>query len=387
MYNDTRSEGGLVAVAAALPAGVRVPRLTIADPLPHVLRLRREEPATASSTAHFLDATGWLNYVLTGEATLNAYTAIRLYDASTRERLGLDGTPFGRVVAIGETIAPLDPLLADHLEWPRMPVIAATFDSKCAYLGSGIAAPGEALDISGTVTSFGVVASGPIHDPDDRIYAVPFIDSYLVRGSTAAAGSVVEWARDILGLSVSELDALVFSEPMSTEDPVFVPYLAGARAPFWSPRARGSLTGLSIATRRSAFARSIYAGLALSLRHIVDTIEACDAPIVSIRLAGGLARSAALSQVKADILGRPLTTLSETELTIVGLAAIGAVALGAYPDVGTAARVFTRGSETFTPHLKRAEADRLYARYLKAAGLSVSLVRSHPETSDQESAA
>lgn len=387
MYNDTRSEADVATVAAALPVGATVPRLTIADPLPHALRLRREAPAVSNTMKHLLDATGWLNYVLTGVPTLNAYTGIRLYDADTRQRLGLSASTFGRVVDVGQAIAPLDAALADAFGWLRIPVVAATFDSKCAYLGSGIAAPGEALDISGTVTSFGVVSPMPIRDPEDRVYAVPFGSSHLVRGSTAAAGSVIEWAREVFGLSVEGLNALALAEPVLADDPVFVPYLAGARAPLWHPRARGSLSGLSIATRRPAVARAIYAGLALSLRHIVETIESCAVPVESIRLAGGLARSDALSQIKADILGRPMLRLDEVELTTAGLAAIGATSLGAYPDIGSAAQSFSHTAKAFKPRLERKDADRLYARYLKSAGLSVSLAQPRPRMDSRASAA
>ena len=382
MYNDTRSELDLAAVQAALPVGSAVPRLTIADPLPHALRLRREAAPALARARHLLDATGWLNFVLTGKATLNAYTGLRLYDEATRRRLGVADVPFGRIVEVGEVIAPLHGALAVELGWPRVPVVAATFDSKCAYLGSGISTVGEALDISGTVTSFGVVSGGRVIDRDDRIYSVPFGDKWLVRGSTAAAGSIIEWARETLALSIAEMDRLALERPIDPEtDPVFVPYLAGARAPLWRPRARGTISGLSIGTSRADLARTIYAGLALSVRHIVDTIAACGASVGSIRLAGGLSRSAALAQIKADVLGRPVTVMADAELTTLGMAAIGAAHLGAFAGVCEAARAFAADAATYHPRLAPAAADALYARYLHGAGLSVSLVASSASTS------
>jgi sugar (pentulose or hexulose) kinase len=374
MYNDSRSEADLPWVEAALEPGVAVPRITIADPLPHALMLRREEPRTYAAMRSLVDATGWLNFLLTGEIVLNKYTAIRLYSDTIRRRLGLSAARFGRVVEIGEVIGPLIPSLAERLAWPAVPVIAATFDSKCAYLGSGVGAPGEALDISGTVTSFGVVSSEPVVDPLDRIYSVPFMDGHLVRGSTAAAGSIIEWVRKLLGLTVSELDALVVQGALSADDPILLPYHSGARAPLWKPRARGVISGLSIATSREELARSVYAGLGLSLRHIVDTIEANGVQVDTILLSGGLARSAVLSQCKADILGRPVTVLGETELTTFGLAAIGATALGRFPNVRAAARQFVRPAQTFTPKLSAEEAGRLFHRYRTVADLSGELI-------------
>lgn len=379
MYNDVRSEPDLPTVEAALPDGATVPRLTIADPLPHVLRMRREQVAALEDAAHFLDATGSLNFVLTGEATLSAYTALRLYDGATRVRLGVADIPFGRTVEVGDVIGTLTGPLAQWLGWPRVPVLAATFDSKCAYLGSGINRPGQALDISGTVTSFGVVSAKRIIDHDNRIYSVPFGDGWLVRGSTAAAGSIIEWARGTLALSIEEMDRLALEAPISAEaDPVFVPYLSGARAPLWRPRARGSLTGLSIGTSRADLARSIYAGLALSVRHIVDTIKSCGADVATIRLAGGLSRSAALAQIKADILGRPVTVMADAELTTIGMAAIGATHLGAFATIGAAASAFATDAITYHPRLAASEANALYARYLRGAGLSVSPVQRQP---------
>ncbi len=389
MYNDVRSEPDLPAVEAALPRGASVPRLTIADPLPHARRMLRENAATIARATHLLDATGWLNFVLTGQATLSAYTALRLYDTGTRDRLGVAGVPFGRTVEVGEAIGPLNAPLAQWLGWPHVPVVAATFDSKCAYLGSGISEPGDALDISGTVTSFGVVSAGRVIDPDNRIYSVPFGDRWLVRGSTAAAGSIIEWARETLALSIEEMDRLALEAPVSAEtDPVFVPYLSGARAPLWRPRARGSITGLSIGTSRADLARCIYAGLALSVRHIVDTIASCGADVGSIRLAGGLSRSAALAQIKADILGRPVTVLADAELTTMGMAAIGAAHLRAFASVGEAARALAQDGSTYRPRLNASEANALYARYLRGAGLSVSLVPgTGNKTGDQSSVA
>ena len=297
--------------------------------------------------------------------------------------------PFGRLVEVGEAIGPLAPALAQRLGWPRVPVVAATFDSKCAYLGSGIRASGDALDISGTVTSFGVVSASRVIDRDNRIYSVPFGDAWLVRGSTAAAGSIIEWARQTLAFSIEEMDRLALDAPIRPEsDPIFVPYLAGARAPLWRPRARGSITGLSIGTSRADLARSIYAGLALSLRHIVETIEACGAGVGGIRLAGGLSRSAALAQLKADILGRPVTVMADAELTTIGLAAIGATYLGAFVSVGAAARALARDATTYRPQLDTGAANALYARYLRGAGLSVALVpATNSETSGQTSVA
>jgi len=379
LYNDVRSERFLGIVGDGVDR--EAPRNTIADPLPHALRLRSDERTTFAAMRHFLDATGFLNFVLCGEATLNAYTALRL-DPARRAQLGLDAVPFGRRVETGQIIGTLRAELAASLGWPALPIVAAPFDSKCAYLGSGISRPGDALDISGTVTSFGVVAERRIADAGQRIYSVPFGSSWLVRGSTAASGSVIEWARSLLGIDVETFDALAVGE-IGGNDALVVPFHAGARAPLWQPHARGLAVGIDLATDRSALARGTYLGLALSLRHIVETIESNGAAIRTLFLAGGLAKSPVLSQFKADMLGRPVIALSQTELTTAGLAAIGATALGLYPSLSDAAVAFAKGGVPYMPRLAPDAADQLYRRYLDAAAFAASSQHREPSACQQ----
>lgn len=158
MYFDGRSAAGLPVVAARLADRADVPRPTVADPLPQLLRLQRQAPERLAAARHLLDATGWLVFRLTGVATLDPYTAIRLYGGALDDLVGDGRALFGRPVTLGETVGLLRPAVARQFGGGAIPVIAATFDSKCAYVASGIAREGQALDISGTVTSFGVVA-------------------------------------------------------------------------------------------------------------------------------------------------------------------------------------------------------------------------------------
>ncbi len=351
MYSDRRSAPDVAAVEQALataPPGL--PRVYVADPLPHWLRIAREQPAIAAQTRHFLDATGWLVFHLTGRATLNPYTALRLYTPEVQRALRAGEVPFGEVAAIGSTVGPLAAVQAQRTGWGAVPVIAATFDSKCAYLGSGIDAPGDAADISGTVTSFGVVAAQRIDDARQRIYSVPFGDRWLVRGSTATAGGALEWARvQLLQSDFGAIDAAAASVPPGARGLTFLPYLAGERAPLWNPHARGALLGLALDSTQADIARAVYEGLAFGLAHIAQAMRACGVGIGEVRLAGGLARNDLLAQIKADVLGVPAVRLADHELTTLGLAVIASVALGAHADHAQASRCFVATERRFVP--------------------------------------
>jgi len=353
MYTDRRSapEAKFVeAIALKQPddAGLRV---HIADPITQWLRLCRESPDVAKKTTYFLDATGWINFFLTGQATVNAFTGLRLYTPETQRMLGLKNPPFGKITPVGQAIGNLRPVIAGALGVQSAQVFAATFDSKCAYLGSGLSNPGQATEISGTVSSLGVLSDTHVQDRNRRIYSVPFLDSYLIRGSTAAAGSSLEWAmQNVLHCNHAELDALLAQSTPGANGVCFLPYLAGERTPLWNPWASGSLLGLRLESTQSDIARAVIEGLAFSVGHIATVLAECGVQMNEVFLAGGLARNDLLCQIKADVWNVHVKTFTDHELTSIGLGAIMAVAMGYFKNMPEAASAFTHIEKEFTPN-------------------------------------
>jgi xylulokinase len=368
MYFDRRSAADLAKLQELEGLGADGLRSTIADPVPHLLRLRRQEPEIDARTHRLLDATGHLVARLTGGiATLDAYTALRLPQAALARRLGIDTARLGRPTPVGTVVGRLAPEFGGDA-----PVVAATFDSKCAYVASGICQPGEALDTSGTVTSFGVVAASRVVDPGRRIYAVPLDGSWLVRGSMGGTGSILEWARG--ETSVEAYERLAASAAPGAGGVTFLPFHSGARAPLWTPAARGAFLGLSLETGPAQMARAVFEGLALGLAHVAATMAECGAPVGTLRLAGGLARSTLLAQLKADILGRPVTRCADHELTTLGLAVIALTAIGAFPSRVAASQRLVRLGDRFAPDPATAGAyAAAYRRYVAATAALASV--------------
>ena len=353
MYTDRRSapEAKFVEAIALVQPDDSGLRVHIADPIPQWLRLCREFPEVAEKTTYFLDATGWINFFLTGQATVNAFTGLRLYTSETQNKLGLKNPPFGKITPLGQSIGTLRPSIAKALGVDSAQVISATFDSKCAYLGSGLSTPGQATEISGTVSSLGVLSHKHIQDKTRRIYSVPFLNAYLVRGSTAAAGSSLEWAmQNLLQCNLIELDALLARSQPGANGVCFLPYLAGERTPLWNPWASGSLLGLRLETDKSDIARAVMEGLAFSVGHIATVVAECGVHIDEVFLAGGLARNDLLCQIKADVWDVPVKTFKDHELTSIGLGVIMAVSLGYFKDMPEATASFTHIEKEFTPN-------------------------------------
>ena len=261
------------------------------------------------------------------------------------------------------------PELVARFDFGRVRVISAAFDSKSAYLGAGLFSPGEAVDISGTVSSLGVLWQQRIDDPDRRIYSVPFVGQHLVRGSTAAAGSSLEWmCRNLLCEDPIALEQLASQAPPGANGLTFLPYLSGERSPLWNPWASGAMLGLRLSSNSADFARAVFEGLAFSVGHIADVMRDCGVEMQSLRLAGGLARSSLLGQIKADVLGVPVAPFEDHELTSQGLAAILAVATEQAADLVEASRRINTIERWVEPQQSTRAAHReAYERYRSAS--------------------
>ena len=96
---------------------------------------------------------------------------------------------------------------------------------------------------------------------------------------------------------------------------------------------------------------------------LVGSLVAPDA-IDEYRVTGGGARSDAWLQIKADILGRPLTRPKITEAGALGAAILAGVGGGVYRSAGEAIEALVKIDRVFEPDARRHELyDQRFARY------------------------
>jgi xylulokinase len=154
------------------------------------------------------------------------------------------------------------------------------------------------------------------------------------------SGGSLAWCRRLLALEETD-DA--FSQRAAQSPPgagglVFTPYLLGERAPIHDASARGTLHGLSAQTTTADVVRAVLEGVACGLRQNVELLEqVCGQETGPLVLTGKPAQNALWSQIKADILGRPLRVLGYEDQSLLGAALCGAAAAGAV-DLSPASR-------------------------------------------------
>jgi xylulokinase len=345
--------------------------------LPKALDIKINEGPLYENTMFFLGCPELLAYALTGEArTVFPSDGFErwFWNDSILERLGLDKGKFPPFIRPGEVFGQLIPEVANRFGFkPYTPVISGGPDFFAAILGSGTIKPGQVCDRAGT--SEGINACTPRRIIDERLmsYKHPVKPFWNLSGIVSTTGKAIEWGHSLLGLETYEaFYALAQTARPGAGGLVFLPYLAGERAPVWDPSKRGVLRGLGLSTGRPEFARSVLEGICFAIRDITVIMEE-GAPskeggsiIEELRVAGALSNSDLLNQIKADITKKPVLVPCQKETELMGLAIIGSCALGKYASFAEAASALVKIDKEFLPDAKNAVIyDELFGEYLK----------------------
>jgi len=199
--------------------------------------------------------------------------------------------------------------------------------------------------------------------------------TYALDGGVFAAGSVLSWLRDGLGLgdTSAALNALA-SSTADTEGVVCVPALAGLAAPHWDRSARAAWLGMTLATTRAHLVRAAFEGIAARVAQVVGAMEADSGlDVTRLRVDGGLTESSVLMQMQADLLGVPIEVSVEPEATVMGVCYLALTALSCWRDhTEIRERVAARdaAARVYEPSIGRAEREERLARFARAIVLT-----------------
>ena len=177
---------------------------------------------------------------------------------------------------------------------------------------------------------------------------------YALEGSVFIAGAAIQWLRDGLGLiaRASDIEAVAGSVP-DTGGVYFVPALSGLGAPYWDPRARGTIVGLTRGTTRAHLARATLEAIAFQSAELIEAMAADSGiALTELRVDGGATACNLLMQLQANLLGVPVVRPRVTETTALGAAYLAGLAVGFWKDEAEIASLWSR-DRVFDPALSR----------------------------------
>lgn len=340
-------------------------------------RIRAQEPQLYRKLACFLSLKDFINLKLTGKPatdhTSASYTL--LYDVAGKcwsgeclARMGLDDSRLPALQYPWEVLAPLRPALCQKFDIRQgCPVAVGTVDGSCGILGAGGTAAGTFVNVMGTTDTCFLVCDRLPDDPSGSLvinpHAVPGF--YLAGGPMGMYGGSLEWMLKRLmfeSKDLRQMNDLAAALPAGSCGVAAFPTLAGERTPFWNSDLCGTFLGLRHEHGSEHLFRAALEANCYTVRRICELLEDCGLSVTNVLASGGGSQSDLWLQLKADILGFPVSRSLAKEATLEGACQLARMAAGDTPgEIST-----PETAATFDVRVEEAlQYDRLYADYLR----------------------
>ena len=190
---------------------------------------------------------------------------------------------------------------------------------------------------------------------------------YMLEGSIAITGALVQWLRDNLKMIKASPDVEELAASVDDNGGVyFVPAFSGLFAPYWRSEARGVIAGLTRYVTAGHLARAVLEATAWQTREVIDAMNAdSGVDLTSLKVDGGMVYNDLLMQFQADVLGVPVIRPKVAETTALGAAYAAGLAVGFWKEVDDLRENWIQDKE-WTPKMDSAEADKEYRFWKKA---------------------
>jgi xylulokinase len=183
----------------------------------------------------------------------------------------------------------------------------------------------------GTTANVSVPHAGPVSSlPTVAAVSRGALGGFLVEAGLSAAGAAIAWLASLTGRSHDELFEAAAAAPAGASGALALPWLAGARGPWWQPDARAAFVGLTDAHGPPELARAILEGVAFDVARCVTLVAPAATGVVA---AGGGAAHGVWRAVLAAATQRTVVRRAVDEAASVGARLVVAAARGEDTDV------------------------------------------------------
>ncbi len=312
--------------------------------------IKRECPQIASGIRRFVNIPEYLIYRMTGSFASDYTYGSRsnLMNLARREwdpcLLELFGIREEELCALLEPGSVAGTVTAEFAEASGVtegtPVITAGGDQQCAAVGQGAFKEGTLSVVAGTGAYLAACCDRIPEKLSREIVcncaAIP--GKYILEASVLTCSSALDWyLRNFYGEPVDydrvnkELAKLYDRQ----EEALVLPWFQGRGSSGWNAEARGVFADITLSATREDILKALVEGIFLeigsSIRRLRRYME-----ISRVYVSGGMANSAVMNQMQADIYGLPLKCRKNREATAVGALLVTLVAQGEYCFAGEA---------------------------------------------------
>ena len=329
-----------------------------------ILWFKQERPEEFARTVKWLMVADYIAWRLSGEAVTDLSLASRSlamnlhafdWDRDMLAAAGISPDVLAPLASGGTRIGTVS---ADASRITGLPTTCAVstggHDHVCGAFAAGVVEPGQLLNSLGTAEAVFLAADAPLTDPEAGRQGytqgahVVGKRRYVLAG-LYTSGACVTWVRDLLTAAGGEpptydaLFAQAAAAPAGSLGTCFLPHLRLANPPYDDPKSRGTFVGLSWDVNQGALVRSVLEGIAFEGRRSLESLVAFSGvvPPTSCVAIGGGTRNSLLMDIKATVMGIPVTVADAEEATALGAALLAGLGAGVYANVDAALSAMT----------------------------------------------
>lgn len=373
---------------------------------PKLMWVKRNLPGSWAAAGHFFDLADFLTFKATGglarsQCTLACKWAYLAHEEPGWRRDFFEQAGVGDLVERGglpERAAPvgsdLGPLSAEAAEAIGLTtacrVGAGLIDAYAGALGvlGGFAAEPTEIErhmalIAGTSSCVMAMSTGKKSFPGGwgPYWGVALPDLWMIEGGQSATGALLDhlirWhgaggePDAAMHRKIGErIMALRQAEGLDLAGRLHVlPDFHGNRSPLADPHAVGVISGLTLDASFDSLARLYWrtcVGIALGVRHILDTLNEGGFIIDTLHVTGGHTRNPILMELYADATGCRVVEPLADEAVLLGSGMAAAAAAGLYPSLAEACVGMRQAGRERAPNpAARARFDRDYRVFLE----------------------
>jgi xylulokinase len=337
VWSDRRAEAEAAALAETLGGAAAARRRTgaVLDGAAVAAKaawLAAHDPGRFAVCRWLLTPRDLMLWRLTGEPATDVtmVSAAGLSDAKgelVAELVSAIGDRLPPVLAPDAVAGSLTPGAAAELGLrPGLPVVVGAGDRACEVLGAG-ASPATPMVSWGTTANVSVpVALFPEPVPAAVTVTRAAAGGWLLEGGLSAAGSLLGWLATITGPDVAALMAAAAATGPGAHGVIALPWLAGARAPWWRPGAGGAFVGLGFEHGPGDLARAAVESVAYEVRRC---LEATQVSATSLAVTGADGTTAPWLEVLTAVTGLPAAGRRSGQAASAGAALLTSAAVGA----------------------------------------------------------
>ena len=202
------------------------------------------------------------------------------------------------------------------------------------------------------------------------------VRTYATEGSVFVAGAAVQWLRDGLKIITKAEDSEALARTVEDNGGVvFVPALTGLGAPYWEPKATGSIFGLTRGTTDAHIARATLEAIAFQVKDIFDAMGKTGIKLSKLRVDGGASANSLLMQFQSDLLQVPLQRPIHLDSTALGAAYLAGLGVGFWKSLDELKNL-NPIEQAFEPEAAKHDE---FAHWKKAVAATIAFSKNEPK--------